>query len=457
MTKLAFLTLFCAAILQSQNSAESTAVQAPAPDLLKDVAARAAMQLTDFEQFALAGNPTLRQAEDLVRNSAAQARQAGLLPNPMIGYRGEEIRGGEFRGGEQGGFIQQTFVLGGKLGLRRNTYEQQRRADEIGVTEQRYRVLGSVRQNFYSALSAQEIVYIRGRLLGLALDAVETARQLANVGQADAPDILQAEVEAEQAKLDYNTAQRMFIQEFQRLAALVGRPDLPVSPLQGDLEHPPDIDVNQIAKQIADSSPTVKRAQQEIARAQAEIRTVKRENVPDLQVTAGAQQSFEPLGDFNRKAAGLEGFATIGITLPIFNRNQGNVAAAQADLARAQSEVTRVRLSLQQSTQSLVETYQSAQAEANGYKNEMLPRAERAYQLYLAKYRQMASAYPQVIVAQRTFFQLQVAYIHALEQVWMGATALENYTLADGLSAPGGSDVSPNGSSRHQQVYGSAY
>jgi cobalt-zinc-cadmium efflux system outer membrane protein len=424
---------------QSQNPAERTAIGPPAPDLLKDVASRPAMQLSQFEQFALATNPTLRQASALMRQSAGQARQIGLLPNPVIGYRGEEIRGGQFGGGEQGGFIQQTFVLGGKLGLRRNIYEQQRREDEIGVTEQRYRVLSDVSQSFYSTLAAQEVVNVRRRLLGIALDAAETAHQLANVGQADAPDVLQAEVEAEQAKVDYTTAQRTFIQEFQILAALVGRADLPVSPLQGDLEHPPDIKVDQIVNQIAQESPSVRRAQQEIARAQAELKSAKRESVPDLQVNAGAQQSFEALSDLNPKPVGLEAFATIGITVPIFNRNQGNVAAARADLERAQGEVTRVQLSLRQSAQPLLQAYQSAQVEASRYKNEMIPRAARAYQLYLTKYQQMGAAYPEVIVSQRTSFQLQVGYINALQQLWMTAIALQNYTLSNGLGAPTGS------------------
>lgn len=56
------------------------------------------------------------------------------------------------------------------------------------------------------------------RQLSLATDAVVTVHQLANIGQADAPDVLQAEVEAEQAKADYATAQRDYIQAFQSLA-----------------------------------------------------------------------------------------------------------------------------------------------------------------------------------------------------------------------------------------------
>ena len=93
-------------------------------------------------------------------------------------------------------------------------------------------------------------------------------------------------------------------------------------------------------------------------------------------------------------------------------------------------------MSLRHSAEPLLQDYLSNQTQAARYKNEMIPRATRAYQLYLTKYQQMGAAYPQVLVSQRTLFQLQVGYIHALENVWMNAIALENYTLTSGLSAP---------------------
>jgi cobalt-zinc-cadmium efflux system outer membrane protein len=425
-----------AGMQQMGNAAQNIGSQTPAPDLLKDIAARPAMRLENFQQFALSTNPTLRQAITLVRQSAGQARQAGLYPNPSVGYQGEQIRGGSFGGGEQGAFVQQTFVLGGKLGLRRNVFEQQRLEDEIGVSEQRYRVLSDVGQSFYSVLAGQEVVNARRRLLSLAMDAVTTAHQLANVGQADAPDVLQTEVEAEQAKVDYTTAQRMFLQAFHVLAALAGKPELPVSPLEGDLEHPPQIDPQQIVDRIIHDSPSVKRAQQDINRAQAELKSAKRESIPDLQLRAGLQQNFEPLNDMMRTPVGVQGFATAGVSLPLFNRNQGNVEAAKADLERAEAEVSRVQLSLRQIAQPLLQTYLSDQAQAERYRNEMIPRAQRAYQLYLAKYQQMGAAYPQVLVSQRTYFQLEVGYISVLENLWINAIALQNYTLASGLEGP---------------------
>jgi cobalt-zinc-cadmium efflux system outer membrane protein len=420
---------------EPENPEHKTGSILPAPELLKDVAARPAMSVADFETLGDANNPTLKQANTLVRRSQEQARQAGLYPNPSVGYQGEEIRGGSFGGGEQGGFVQQSIVLGGKLGLRRNVFEQQKISDQIGVQEQTYRVHGDIQQAFYDALTAQATVQLRQRLLGIALDAVETVHQLANVGQADAPDILQTEVESEQAKVDYVTAQRQYLQSFHVLASLAGKGDLSVGPLTGELEATPELNAEQMVDSVVADSPTVKRAQQEAAIAQAQLKSAKREPVPDLQLRAGEAYSFEQL-ETSHKAVGPQSFASAGINIPLWNRNQGNVEAAKAEIERANQEVLREQLSLRQQAAPLAQSYTSAKFEAERYKTQLIPRAARAYELYLKKYQSMAQAYPQVLVSQRTYFQLQVGYIMALHDVWRNAIALQNYTLSDGLHTP---------------------
>ncbi len=421
---------------QRNVSAERPGPEEPVQDLLEGIASRPAMDLHEFEQFALSSNPALEEANALVKQSSGQARQAGLYPNPSVGYQGEQIRGGSYGGGEQGAFVQQSIVLGGKVGLRKNIYEQQRGVYEAGLSEQRYRLLGGVGQSFYAALGAQELVKVRRRLLGLALDAVETAHQLANIGQADAPDVLQAEVEAEQAQVEYVSAQRQFLQAFQALAAMAGKPEMAIAPLRGDLENPPSLDEIQTVEKIVTESPEVKRAQQEILYAEAKLKSAKREPVPDLILRAGVEQNNERIRESGAATVGAQAFAMAGINLPLFNRNQGNVAAGEADLERARAEVRRVQLSLRRSTQPLLQAYLSDVLKANRYKNEMIPRARRAYELYLNKYRQMGAAYPQVIVSQRTLFELQVGYLEVLENLWSNVIALQNYTLTDGLTAP---------------------
>ncbi len=420
---------------EAENPSARTGSDLPAPELLTEVASRKPITLDQWQQWAETSNPTLAQARANQQRSQAQGQQAALLPNPTIGYSGDHIRGGSYGGGEQGAFIQQTIVMGGKLGLRRDIYTQQATADSIAIDEQHYRIRGDIARAFYRALAAQSIVTTRQHLMQLAKDSVETSHRMANLGQVDSPDILQAEVEAEQAKMDYVDAQRDYLQRFRVLAALGGQPDLPTSPLTGDLEQTPNLNADEaIAKIIADS-PTLKRAQQQANVATAELKSAKHEPIPNLTVQAGEWYSGEKLDGAN-KQAGWMSFAQAGVEVPLWNRNQGAIAAANADVARAQSEITRTQLQLKQNAEPLAQQYLSARFQAERYRDQLLPRAQRAYDLYNMKYQQMAAAYPQVLTSQRTLFQLQIAYLRALEQEWVSAVGLENYTLHGGLNKP---------------------
>jgi outer membrane protein, heavy metal efflux system len=429
------ITSDVASAQEPENPNQKTGSNLPAPDLLDAAKVIPARSLDDFEAFALKNNPTLKQAEAIVHLSAGLARQAGLWPNPSVGYQGEQIRGGSFGGGEQGGFVQQTIVLGGKLGLRRNVFEQQRKEDEIGVQEQQLSVRGAIQLAFYSALAQLRIVEVQQKLMEIAIDAATTAHQLANVGQADAPDVLQAEVEAEQTKLEFVKAQRGYIQSHEQLAAIAGEPHMPLALLKGDLDHPPAIDTDRYLDDLLQNSPTLKRAQQEAVRAEAALARDRREAIPDLSLHAGVQQNQELL-EPSMHAVGVQSFATAGIQIPIFNRNQGNVQAAKAQVEREHAEIERIRLQLVQTAQPLLQQYLIGKLEEERYRTQLIPRAQRAYELYLEKYRNMAAAYPEVIVSQRTLFQLEDSYAQTLGELWTTAIQLQSYLLTDGVSSP---------------------
>ncbi len=420
---------------EEENPLQHTGADLPAPELLTDAARRAPISLQQLQAWAEQNSPALKQAAAVRERSEQQGRQAGLPPNPTVGYSGEHIRGGSYHGGEEGAFVQQTIVLGGKLGLRQDVYRQQAASDKVGVQEQTYRLRADVQRGFYRALTAQAMVDVRRKMLRLAADAVESAHRFANLGQADAPDVLQAEVESEQAKIDYADAQREYLQQFAMLSALCNEPSLLVSPLAGDLESVPDLNADEAVAKLLAESPTVQRAQQDVVAAEARLKQSKREPVPNLTVQAGEWYSGERLEGIN-KPAGWMGFAQAGVELPLWNRNQGNIGAAKADVARAQADVTRTQLSLTQGGELLAQGYLAARFQAERYRTQLIPRAQRAYELYGMKYQQMAAAYPQVLTSQRTLFNLQIAYLNALEKEWMNAVNLQNYTLRGGLEQP---------------------
>src|SRR5207302_6531005 len=112
------------------------------------------------------------------------------------------------------------------------------------------------------------------------------------------------------------------------------------------------------------------------------------------------QQNGELLSEPSGKHVGLQGFADVGVRIPIFNRNQGNIATAKADAERATREVERVKLVLRERAASVVQNYTFSQTAVDRYKNQMIPRARKAYEMYSKKYQEMAAAYPQVLIAQ---------------------------------------------------------
>jgi cobalt-zinc-cadmium efflux system outer membrane protein len=394
------------------------------------------LRLEDLERTALQNNPTLKQAEARIRAAQGKMKQAGLYPNPIIGYEGDEISTGPVvRGGEHGFFLEQTIPLGAKLRKNTDVFREEVRQSEAEAEAQRLRVLNTLRVLFYEALAAQRRLEVRQKLAALADEAVETSKGLYNVGASDKPDLLEVEIEAQRAHLAVATAQNEQVRIRQQLGALAGTPKLPPAPLVGDFEEPlPALDPESTLDEILRASPELKLAHAGAGRARAAVTQARSRRVPDLRVRGGLRNNRE-LIEVGGQPVGLEGFAEVGITLPIFNRNQGDVLAARAEAEYAEQEVRREEMLIRTRFSQWFDRYQSSRRIVETYKKEVIPRAEEAYQLYLAKFQEMAAAYPQVLIAQRAALQAGVEYIGALENFWRAVIPLRGYLLMDGLDA----------------------
>ena len=399
---------------------------------------QASLRLEDLERMALANNPTLKQAAAEIDAAAGRAKQAGLYPNPILSAVGEEIsRGPVIRGGETGAGFQQRIVTGGKLGLSRSVAEQERLAAEQAAQAQRQRVLNAVRVLYYQALGDQRLVQVRGQLAGLARQVVRISGELGNVGQADRPDQLFADVEAERLDLGLVTARNALERTWRQIAAVVNNPSLRPALLEGDLENVPKLNADQALEKIYAESPELRIAQLGATRSEVALKRARREPIPDILVSGGMRYNRELLeldsGSTVRRPVGREGFFDIGIQIPIFNRNQGAVAAAKADLERARLEVDRTKLALNARLATAYREYQDAVATTERYRTGMIPKAQQAYNLYLNSFRGMAAAYPQVLISQRNLYQLQEDYVTALVVAWRRATEIEGLLLTGGI------------------------
>jgi cobalt-zinc-cadmium efflux system outer membrane protein len=298
-----------------------------------------------------------------------------------------------------------------------------------------------VRILYYEALGAQQLVEVREMLARLASEAVGVTGELFNVGQADRPDLFQIEIESQRAQLDLVVAENERDQVWQQLGAVVGNPFLKRSRLVGDLERGlPVMDQDAMLTKLLNESPEVLRARAGVERAKAAVARAKAEPTPDLFVRMGFGYNLELLerdAVLNGRRTGPEGQVEIGMRIPIFNRNQGEIAAAGAEVDMAEREARRVELMLRARFASALRSYQNSLRVAAQYEKQIIPRAQQAYDMYLRSFKQMAAAYPQVLIAQRTLFQVRADHIRALVDAWQNATRIQGYLLMGGLDAPG--------------------
>jgi outer membrane protein, heavy metal efflux system len=381
-------------------------------------------------------NPTLRQAEAGVRAVRARAQQAGLYPNPTVGYSGDEIRGGEIHGGKQGFFVEQTIVTAGKLGRAREVMNKDTKLAEIEAEEQKVRVETAVKMAFYRVLAAQEMADSRADLANIADQIVESERHLENTGQTDESEALSAEIEAQRMRLAARMKENTLREEWRSLAAVIGQPELPLQTVAGDLERGwPALDELQAVETVATDSPAVRIASAAGERAMAELARAKREKVPDIVARAGLEYNHELLNGVPL-STGWQGNAELAVELPIFNRNQGNIASAHAEIARAEAEQQRVALTLRERAASMADQYVNARLMAEQYRDGILPLAKKSYSLLADRHAEMLASLSRVLESKRKLYELQCEYIGALGGLWTTGLALQGYLLTDGLEAP---------------------
>ena len=418
----------------------STSTQGETPQPSSSIQAQASdsrLRLEDFEQMALESNPTLGQALANVRAAEGRKIQAGIYPNPVIGAIGEEVSPGPIiRGGEFGAYVEQRIVTAGKLRLRRNVFEQERLQAEAMAQTQKYRVLNSVRSLYYEALGAQRLVEVKTQLAKVSREAVKISKELTNVGAADQPDLLESEIEADRGEISLSMAKTDQVRVWRELAAVAGKSSLKPVPLEGNLEEVPKLELESTLATLFSESPEIRNSEVAIAREEAALRRAKVEKIPDIVVRGGLLYNRELL-EVGSTPVGLEGTFDVSVQIPFFNRNQGNVAAARANLERAQREADRVKLSLRMRIAKAYKEYQDSLNIIEKYRTGMIPRAQKAYDLYMNSFRQMAAAYPQVLIAQRNWFQLQEDYVTALVKTWRSAVEIQGLLLTGGLDAPG--------------------
>ena len=293
------------------------------------------MTLAELEAMAQLPEPHVGSGRG-PRASGARAGRSrrGLHPNPVVGYQGSEI-GDEGHVGQQGGFVSQEVVTAGKLQLSRAAAGQAVRQAETRVQRPAVSRADRRGQAFYEVLVAQRSSELSAQLAGLGEQGVKAAEQLLKAKEVARVDVLQARIEADAAKILLEKAKNRHAAAWRRLAAVVGNPALQPVPLLGNLQDGiAPLGWDETLARLLAESPQSAAARAGVVRAQAVVNRENAGRVPNVELQAGVQYD-------NATGSSIAG-VQLGVPLPIYNRNQGNIYKAQAELTAAQHEVVRL-------------------------------------------------------------------------------------------------------------------
>ena len=389
----------------------------------------AGLTLADLESRLLQQSPQFRQAEADVRIAEGHAIQAGLYPNPTIGSTGEHVSKST-RGGSVGGFVEQRIVLGGKLGIDQALARQEVDHARALRDAWRLRLQGELKARYYAALAAAERVKTRAQLAQQSAESAKVARELLNTGLLDQPDLHAADIEARRADLRLQQARQAEDRAWSDLAALLNADSLPNRELDAMIDDIPSLERDDLWRRTLAQSPEITAALIEKGKAEQTLRQARAARIPDLQIRAGLRNNRED-GDVPKgRPVGVEGIFDIGIEIPIFNRQQGNIAAARARIEKAALERDKTARDLQSRFAAAWERYAANRAAVERYRDELMPAARKAYEAYQQNYRAMQAEYTKALNAQRTWFELQDEYVDALAETWHAAAVLESLLLA---------------------------
>jgi cobalt-zinc-cadmium efflux system outer membrane protein len=396
---------------------------APDPSPLRPAAAiepapvPAHVDLDALLSLARAHNPDLAAAAARVEEARGRMVQAGLYPNPTVGYSGQEINAGPGTAGQQGGFVSQEFVTGGKLRIAREAARFGVTAADWHAASQWFNTAARVKASYYEYATAVAVERETDRMSGLFAEALARTEKLAAGGKVEGYDVSRLKVEVGQISNRLGAARRRTEAARRMLAVAVGVERLPADVPAGALPDAVTLPGFDEAAGLAGRSSFVLAAAAEAEQARVEVHAAEVKPVPNVQVMAMAMHDAvdrAPMGSVQ-----------VGLPIPVWDRNQGNIISARARLQTAMAGVEQARLRQIERLSTAYQRYGNARCQLELYRRRVLPEAAAALEQIDRVYAVRGERFYDTLDARRVLSQARIEYAESLGDLWAAAAEIE--------------------------------
>ena len=359
-------------------------------------------RLPELIDLAHRSHPALMAARARVLGAQAGLVTAAARPNPEFDLqlgRQSATRDDVLRG------------MSGSIGvlqpIERSTLRRSRQ--EVAGADLQAAMAGSAvfERSFIAELKLRYYEVLRLQAAAeLAQEDLRLAEQIhsrvgVRVGSGEAPrfELIRADAERLNAQRAAQAAGMKVTQARADLARLVG-PELPSNfTVSGSLADLPDVPaaLQTLRTDMRDRHPELLSARAELASAQAQVEYERQRALPSYGVRASTERVP---GAFDTRLG-------VVMSLPLFDRREGPIAQAQAEVERARGALLDRELALDQSLTVAWQRYQNALAQVNAFESGILREAQSALRVAEAAYRYGERGILDYLDAQRTLRSLR--------------------------------------------------
>jgi cobalt-zinc-cadmium efflux system outer membrane protein len=410
--------------------AQQTAGRSQDTSIIEAVPAQ--LSLAQAQQIAARRNWDLLAAAAGVDLAIAQKVVAREFPNPTLALSTAKIDVDSHPGSTPAGnglwersydtiiALNQLFEIGGKRANRRASAEAGYETARAQFLDARRILELAVTKAYIAATQADENVRVLTESAATLRQEVGLADIRLRAGEISSADKSQIEITADRFELDARAARSAAAQARVALGVLMGTPRA-----TGDIVLSDDLDVLCAATNLPDLNrfperrPDIVAADAALRKAEADVRLQRSNRIPDP--TVFAQYEHEPPDQPNTIGLG------VSLPLPLWNRNRGNIAAAEASRQQARVAFDKIRGQAAGEVATAQLAYEDASQRWRQYREVIRPKSETIRKTISYAFEKGGSSLLDLLISERNDNEIRLAAAQAASDL---ATALATLRVA---------------------------
>jgi cobalt-zinc-cadmium efflux system outer membrane protein len=378
-----------------------------------------ALTLEEALREALSAHPILAVNANRIESAAGKLTQAGLRPNPLFVYQTEDFRTWQSPGhrfwqdADHFFYLQQTFETAAKRARRVDVATANQRRFEIELTLQKQMIASKVRAAFWDAAgAANRENAIRNALKNFA-ELTEYHRIQVREGAMAEADLLRVELEEQKIGLLLNSAAIDTERQWIRLQREMGRTDI----------QPFSVEV---PNQLHSANPPLTTALEQRAEAQLARQIIQVAGAQVSLESALATPNIDGVAGYKRS----KNFDTViwGVQaqLPVFNRNQGNIASASAEERLARNALAATEALIRSEFAGASREVDLRRSQLDKFVEPLRTRAAETARLVREAYRLGGADLLRLLDAQRNLLETEQFHVEAVLALRQAEASLES-------------------------------